>query len=373
MMGRAHQRGSAVLLTLGVVVVLTTLGSSLLLRSLNENQLGRRSAARQRAFFLAEAAADHAISNLRANERGDIQTTPLLTGTYWAEIAPAGGLRYLITAHGSSGGEQWDVEVVVQQEGRSLFQLPLLGAESVKLKKNGLTDSYDSRLGPYDPETAGQRGDVGTNATGEDSIVLQQGSSINGQVIVGPGIADPSEAVSTDGSVVITGAPPIVSAAQAVDLPPVDTTGLSCDQDLYLPKEATFTFTESGSPYCYNEIKAEKDSVIAVSGDVVVYANRVDFDKHLQVNAGGSPTQLILQIASDDDVDIDKDGSFVGAIYAPRSRVRLKKETDFYGAIAAERVEIDKKSQFHYDEALGDSDDGPIGSYEVSVLSWREP
>lgn len=372
-MDRRHERGSAVLLSLGVVVVLTTLGSSLLLRSMNENQLGRRSAARQRAFFLAEAAADHAISNLRANNDDHVPIMALATGTYWAEVTSLGGDRHLIAAHGVAGAEQRNLEMTVQGEGQSIFRLPLLGDEEVKMKKNGLTDSYDSRLGPYDPETAGQSGDVGTNSTDEASIVLEKGTSINGQVIVGPGMADPSEAVSTDGSTVITGVPPIVSAVQAAGLPPVDTMGLACDQDLHLPKEATFTFTESSSPYCYNELKADKDSVIAVSGNVVVYANRVDFDKHLQVNADGNPTQLILQIASDADVVIDKDGVFVGAIYAPQSKVRLKKEVDFYGAIAAEQVEIDKESQFHFDEALRDADDGPSGSYEVSVLSWREP
>ncbi|MBI4342500.1 MAG: hypothetical protein HY599_03945, partial [Candidatus Omnitrophica bacterium] len=302
---------------------------------------------------------------------GAIQVTSLLTGTYWAEVTPLGGSRHLITAHGLAGTDQRNLEMTVQGEGQSIFQLPLFGDEEVRVKKDGLTDSYDSRLGPYDPETAGQRGHVGTNATDEDSVVLEQGTSINGQVVVGPGMADPSEAVSADGSVVITGDPPIVSAPQAVDTPPVDTTGLSCDQDLLLPKDATFTFAESDSPYCYDDIKADQNSVIAVTGNVVVYANRVDFDKHLQVNAGGKPTQLILQVTSDGDVVIDKEGTFVGAIYAPQSRVRLKKEVAFYGAIAAEQIEIDKKSAFHYDEALGDAS-GPIGSYEVSVLSWRE-
>ena len=52
------QRGAVVLFSLGVVILLSTLGSAVLLRSLNETQLSRRSAARQGAFFLAEGGVD---------------------------------------------------------------------------------------------------------------------------------------------------------------------------------------------------------------------------------------------------------------------------------------------------------------------------
>ena len=369
---RGDERGTALLLSLGVVVLLGTLGSSLLMRSLHEHQLGSRSAVRQRAFFLAEAAVDHAINNLRANDPSPIPATALLTGTYWAEIAPLDGTRQRITAHGRSVNEQRTLEVVVQQTGQSIFQAPLFGDDGVKLKKGALTDSYDSRLGSYNPATAGQRGNVWTNETDEDSIVLRQGTAVNGQVIVGPGLANPSEAVSMDGSAVITGNPPVVSAPHRIRFPAVNTSGLSCGQDLTLPQDSTFVFEQSQSPYCFNEIRAAQGSTITVSGNVMVYANRVDFDKHLSVNANGKPTQLILQIASDDDVVIDKAGTFVGGIYAPKSEVRLKRAVGFYGAIVAEEVTIDKQGQFHFDEALIEAD-GPQGSSAITVLLWQEP
>ena len=94
--------------------------------------------------------------------------------------------------------------------------------------------------------------------------------------------------------------------------------------------------------------RAEKNSQIVVSGDVVVYAESVDFDKNLSVNEGGKPTQLLLNIYGSSDVVIDKEGTFVGGLYAPNSRVRLKKK----------------------DEAI--SKIGPAGSYKTSVIEWRD-
>lgn len=367
------RRGMVVVLSLGLVALLGALGSSLLLRSVHESQLETRSLRRHNAFFLAESAVDHAISNLRANNTANLSTALLATGSYWAEVADLGSQRYQITAHGLAASEQRNADVVVQRTGQSLFRYPLFAKDGVRVKKDGLTNSYDSRLGSYNPATAGNQGTIATNNTAAGSIELRKNTAVNGQVIVGPGLADPTVAVSMDASVVITGTPSIVSAPSPLSLPAViPPSSPSCGTDLVLPKDATYTFTASNSPYCFNAIKADKNSVVAVVGDVVVYAGSLDFDKHMDVNAGGKPTQLLIQIYSDNDVVIDKDGTFKGAIYAPNSKVRLKKETDFFGAIAAEEVQLDKTSQFHYDEALASLSYGPMGSYEVSILSWRE-
>ena len=101
-----NQRGIVIALSLAVVAFITTLGTSFLMRSLSEDRLGLRHAARQGAFFLAEGGADHAISNLRSNNTDNIPVTTLPTGTYWAEISSLGNRRYQATVHGLSGSEQ---------------------------------------------------------------------------------------------------------------------------------------------------------------------------------------------------------------------------------------------------------------------------
>ena len=370
------EQGLVLVVSLGILVFLTLLGSSFLVRSLHESQLSGRFQARHQALSLAEASVDVALHQLHAGNAADVATTALGSGTYWAQITDPsedptlGSLMYRVNGHGLQVLEQRDTEVLAQLAPTSVFQYPLFGNDTIDLKKGALTDSYNSSVAPYDPAHPGQNGTIATNGTASESVELKQGTVVNGQVVVGPGLANPSTAVSTDGSTIITGNPPVVSAQQALIVSAVDTSGMSCSTDLKLPKNATFTFYESHGPYCYNKIDADQGSVITVSGNVQVYANRVDFDKNLSVNVTGNPPQFVLYIYGTHEVAIDKDGTFVGAIYAPQAKVRLKKQAEFYGALLAEEVEIDKESTFHYDEALKAV--GPAGSYGVSVVHWRD-
>ncbi|GEM_PF-6161913 len=371
-----QQRGVVLMACYGFVVLLSVLGSTLLMRSFHEYQASQLSEGRVRALFLSEASVDQAITQLRAGTTTDISSTTLGGGTYSAQIldssemAGLGVFDYVIQGHGIYIGSQRNLQVRMILTPQSVFQYPLFGDHSVELKKWAFTDSYNSSLGPYDPNAPGQKGTIATNNTTSESVELEQGTVVNGQVVVGPGLSDPSTAVSTDGTTIITGTPPIVCATQTLIVAPVDTSGMSCDADFNLPKDATFTFDESHSPYCYNKLKADKGSVIQVSGNVQVYASQVDFDKNLSVNVTGTPPQFLLYIYGTHDVVIDKDGTFVGAIYAPQAEVRLKKQVDFYGALLADEVTIDKESKFHYDEAL--TNVGPTGSYDVAVKEWHE-
>ena len=375
-----RSQGSIFIIALGVVYFIAIINAALLVRVVSETNLSRRSSEQHEALHLAESAVDQALVNLRSNNAAAIASTHLATGTYWAEIVPLSTPQhYQINAHSLVGSKTRDVEATAQQSPNGLFQHPLFGRDTIDLKKGALTDSYDSRSGPYDPDTAGSNGNIATNSTAPGSIRLRDGTAINGQLIVGAGMADPSIAVDMDASSIVTGNPPIVSMPQPLSLPSVNTTGLSCSGNLNLPKNATFTWTQAGSPYCYNQIKADVGSVIAVSGNVVVYANQIDFSKNLSVNADGNPTQLVLQVYGstdvlmdqETDIVIDKEGVFKGGIYAPTARVRFNKMVDFYGSLVANDVEIDKESQFHYDQAFSDVT-SVVGSYRVTLKSWRD-
>jgi len=371
------QQGFVYIVSLLLVMLLTMSSASVLVRSVSEAGQTERFDSQMVALHLAEAGVDQAARNLGTptTTSDDVTSLNLPTGTFTVDPpVPLGSQRWRVTAHGTSPSDQGNprhVEAILQLTPQSVFQYPLFGKNTVDLKKGSLTDSYNSSLGSYDPATAGQQGHVATNSTAAQSIRLRAGTAVNGQVIVGPGMATPSGAVELDTSVLITGTPSIVSAPQAMELPAIDLSGLTCGGDLNLPKNGTFTFAEANSPYCYTRINADQGSVITVSGDVVIYTSEVDFDKNLNVNATGRPTQLLLQIYGTSDVVIDKEGTFVGAIYAPEARARLKKVAEFYGALVAKDVEIDKESKFHYDESLQTV--GPAGSYQVSVISWREP
>lgn len=366
----ANNRGMALVLACLVVSVLGAYGSAMMVQSLTEHRSVRHYASLSDAFQLAESAADHAISNLQNGIEDNLDAVAVSKGSYWAEVEDLGGSRSRITSHGLAGQTQRDLEVVVQLDIVSPFLYSLFGEDSVTLKKDAFTDSYNSVDGDYDEATAGENGDVATNATATGSVTIAQHSTIKGQVVVGPGMADPSAAVTVIEPVTITATPDVASAPESLALPPIDTTGLECTESFTLPRNDTYTFTEGGSPYCFNSLSADVGSRVAVSGHVIVYANTVNFDKSLEVNVGGAPTQFLLGVYGSSDVMVDKAGTFVGALYAPGLRVRFKKDLILYGAIASEDIEIDKELELHYDEDLQNY--SPTNNQDVTVVSWRD-
>lgn len=366
----SNKRGMALVLACLVMGVLGAFGSAMMAQTMTEHRVVNRHSDLAVAFQLAESGADHALANLAVGQEDNLDEIALAGGSYWAEIETLDSSHFQITSHGMVGDTQRDIEMVVSIIESYPFSFGVFGETSVTLKSASTTDSYNSLDGDYDPATAGDEGHIATNNTAAASIVVPRNSTINGQLTVGPGMADPSSAVSLTQPVTITADPDVVSADEELDLPALDVSGLDCSSSLSLPKNGTHTFTEEGSPYCFGSISADIGSRIAVSGDVVVYSGTVNFDKNFEVNTGGDPTQFVLGVYGNSDVVIDKDGTFVGALYAPGLKVHFKKNVTIYGGLAADDVEVDKQLTLHYDEALRDMPFG--GAYGVSVESWRE-
>lgn len=362
---------------LGVTVILAIFSSTMLLRAIHEADLGELEATKIHILFLAESAIDHAIANLRVNNTADIASTALGDGTYGATISPLGSSRYRITGQGRVGSQQQNLEAVVQQSGGSVFGYAMFGYDQLDMKNGSLTDSYNSSLGNYDPSTAGTNGGIGTNSTATHAVKLSNGAAINGQVVVGPGMSDPTTAVDNTGGI-ITGSPPIVSASSALAQPAVSTTGLSCGTKLKVDG-TTFSWNQASSPYCYQEIVVDNGASISVTGNVVVYVTgkfEVKNSGRVNVVLSGAtvtskPTQLVVQSASTEKVLIDNDAIVVAGIYAPYAKADIKNSAVLYGSIVADEVVEDNSAKIHYDQALKDT--GPSGgSAEIRVESWRE-
>jgi hypothetical protein len=68
-----------------------------------------------------------------------------------------------------------------------LFNKALFARENIDFSgNNAVTDSYNSDLGPYSSQTPGDKGDIGTNWTGQDAI-NSSNAKIKGHVASGPG------------------------------------------------------------------------------------------------------------------------------------------------------------------------------------------
>jgi hypothetical protein len=367
------QRGVVYLISLGVVGMAMTYIVALFVHSASSVHVSQRATRQLSAFQLADAALDLAVINANAGTTTNISTTTLGNGTYWAELTDLGSQRYQVTAHGASSGEQRNLEAIIQRTPKSVFQYAVFGYTKVDIKNGAMTDSYNSTQGNYNPAAPGTKGNIGTNSTQSNQVKLDNGAVVNGQAIVGSGLADPNPVVEIKNGAIITGNPKVVSAPYATGQPTVNTGGLPCNQKLELKNGDTATLTQAGSPYCYSEVEVDNSSILNISGKVELYTGKLVVKNSGQVNYSTTSKpapNFIVQITSTTQVSIDNSALFVGAIYAPNATADIKNSSIFYGSIVAKEVKVDNSACVHYDDALKTV--GPTGSYKSSVVFWRD-
>lgn len=374
----ANERGLIIIFSMGVILVLTIIGSAFLVRSVHEEHTSELSAFWHRALSLAEASIDAAMMKQHVGDFTDLSTVTMAGGTYWADITPTGApWQYLVNGHGMHQTIQRNIEAVTQLTPTSVFQFALFGNSSVTVSGDVVTDSYNSLQGSYDPNTAGQNGDVGTNTTAVGGVSIDGGILINGQIAVGPDVPNPDTVVDVSGgSAIITGNPPIVSQAVALPMPTVIIpAGLSCT-NLTVNGNQTVVLSAAGGPYCFDTLSVSGGGTLTADGPVKVYVTTFfHATGNSAVGVPSNPSYLTMLMTSTSQATIESSMSgtteFYGGMYAPNAHVDVGGNAHVFGSVIAQEVEVSGDAQVHYDEALGDLMD-PIGLYKVKVLSWRE-
>jgi hypothetical protein len=392
------------LFTIYVAALLTLIASASLLRSLSEHSLGGRSRAQHQAFALAETAVDASLRNLRAGQFGNLTTTNLAGGLYWAAVADAVqdpsllALQRRISAHGQYQSEQRDVEALAQLTPVSVFGDALFGDEQVIVRGNATTDSYDSRVGAYgeprvdavgntlldergDPIlNQDDHGDVGTNATTtepEPSGIDVSGSiGINGQVVVGSDATDPNSVVEINGgAVIITADPPVVSQATPMLMPEMSVpAGLTCSDQSVIEE---VTLPSANGPYCFHNLQVTGGGILTTDGPVEVYiTGRLAATGNTVVGVAAHPAWMLFLLTSTQDATVSEatvsgTTSFYGGLYAPSATITIRGDAEIFGSVVANTIDLAGNASVHYDEAMSERE-GPIGSYETRVLFWRD-
>ncbi len=381
----APQRGSALITSVGIVVVLTILGASFMRRTMSESGISRRSTAQQDAFFLADAAVDRAALNLRTPTETLDDTTAgtLPTGSYTVDTpALVGTLQYQVTTHGTSRGESRHIEALFQLTPQSVFQFALFGDGSVDVSGNAQTDSYDSSDGPYndDPNSPdynkGQNGDIGTNSADDGGVTVGGSIFIEGQVAVGPSVGDPTSVVTGYDPAFITGDPKVVSQPSAFPLPDV-VIPPGCQTTLPPSVKKTRTFSSSVGSYCpAGDVVINGGDKWTATGPVKIYlAGDLTINGNATIGVVNDPTKMLFLLTATGSASLQQEitGSttFYGGIYGPNASIDIAGNAEIFGSVIAGTVDLGGSAQIHYDEALQTITD-LSNTYEPSLLSWRE-
>jgi hypothetical protein len=380
------------MMTIPIVIAVGLLGMAMLMRGVHELRLEERQLAGQRALVLAEGGLAQAVINLRTptDTTDDVTSRTLSGGTFQVDtpMTQLGPQRWQVVARGVSGTSQRAVESVFELQPQSVFQFPLFGEQQINISGNAITDSYDSRLGPYNDDAsspgynAGHNGDIGTNATSPGGITVGGSIFVDGQLVVGPGVADPATVVTNYDPAFVTGGTDPPSDTQDVTSLPLTfpftsvtvPQGLSC-----LDHTVSSQTVEVLSPgtYCYNNLVIQGNATFTASGQVTIYVTGyLNAQGNSTFGVAADPGQMVVLMPSSGGVVIEQgtlqgNTAFYGAVYAPDSEITISGNAEIYGSVVAQQVNVSGNAAIHYDEALGVSSQVTNLS-RATLIAWWE-
>ena len=268
---RLKRRGSALPLAVVVVIILLAMGVGLLSLGFNGRIYSTRTASAIAARCAADAGLTRALFYMNKKLQAkpwDDSTLPQATdinltnceAAFSYKVTGNLGSGYVITSIGKCNQARKLVRATIKLQ--SGFSHAILTKEQLVLKSNTIVDGYNS-LDPADTEFVI---DIGSQSNANDSVVLNMGSVVNGDVFVATG-ANLDDAIKGAGTVKgdkYTSAPellPQVTAPVLPSKPAIDITGQSL----------TLTPADSGSyPEIYLRQLVEKGKDASITPSVIL-------------------------------------------------------------------------------------------------------
>jgi len=400
---QSKKRGSAIPLAVVVVLVLLAMGAGLLRMGLNSRVFSTRSASDIAARCAADAGLTKALFEMNEKLQVTIWDGSTLPQAIDANLPncdavfsysvtgdPASG--YTISSVGTAGQAQRTVYATLELKG--LFEHAILTKEYLTLKAGTTLDGYNS-LDPLDTDIDV---DIGTQSTLADSIILNSGVIVEGDIIVGLG-GDPNTVIKDLGATTGYQYPAIEEEPLALITPPALT---DWGIDITATGETvTLDPTKNGQ---YGNLILESSvtsGILEISGDVVLYLTGnidlgnsceivvkenssltlyIDGDIHCRLgsainneNPPEDPMNFQLYGTSETTqyFDIKAKTTWSAVIYAPNADIDLYANADFYGSIVADNFELKSGGNYHYDEALREVEVDDEGVHFV-VKRWHE-
>jgi Flp pilus assembly protein TadG len=236
-----------------------------------------------------------------------------------------------------------------------------IGINKVTLSGGSYTDSYNSDNGPYNPASAGNKGDI----CSDGSITLSSSSYVHGDALPGNGAS-----VSMSGSSFVTGL--TQPRSKPLNLRPVDfgdsaTNNVNSTIPLsnggavpYDSQNGEFKLSGGDhvalppGTYHFSKFTLSGGSSITVTGATVIYCVG-DFTASGSSIANASQRPTNLQVfCTGGKVDISGGSDFYGAVYAPSSKVvRSSGSNHVYGSLIGRELTLSGGGGAHADTALG--------------------
>ncbi|UCC97585.1 MAG: hypothetical protein JSW66_17295 [Phycisphaerales bacterium] len=411
---QSKKRGSAIPLAVVALLILLAVGVGLLSLGFNSRVYSIHMA----SDIAARCAADAGLTNALFEMNQKLQVKPWNDSTlpqamnvslpysdavcsYWVGGNLAGG--YVIMSLGRSGRANRMVRAAIGLE--SAFNHAILTKQTLTLKSGTVVDGYNSLAA--DPFGADVEVGIGSQSASDSSVVLNMGSTVEGDVFVAgnvdSAIKDLGSTVSGDKFAsspqplrrVTAPALPdrgaISAAGQTVKITPANSgTYSSIDlQQLSVVEEKKVIDTlpavlvvEGGDVVLHVtgdiELGNSCEIVVTDNSTLTIYTDgNIHCRNGSGINTEAPPEEAeTLQIyatgTGDQYFDIKAKSEFTGIIYAPDADVDLYAKGNAYGAIVARDFEYKAGGNFYYDAALRDKNTVKDEGVQFVVTRWYE-
>jgi len=417
--GARRERGSAlvvVLLVIGALSYLSVMGAR---SARTELQVAEKDVQAKQALSVAEAGVNHAYNLIKSSSGFTNELSSGGTGgtlTNLGSVVALDGQNYRFLAFGGGSSDGYYVRAVDDYDetsgandptidknnriylvsrgrvgsaervvtaavgGVSKFPYALFGDRFITLSGGSQTDSFDSRVGPYNALTAGSKGSVRSNDS-SNSIDLSGGST----AVHGDAIAHGT--VTTSGGATVTGTStdgaPTMSFPAVPDCYVANGNHYSSASGItggsYNPSTGVLNASGGGAislangTYCFHTITLSGGSTLSVSGPVTLDVNgAVNISGGSVVNTTNLASNLQLYSSLNDPTNnngvvLSGGSATYMVVDAPTTGLTFSGGlSTFYGAVVAAAITNSGGVHVHYDEALF----GILSS--VAVSSWQE-
>jgi cytoskeletal protein CcmA (bactofilin family) len=401
---KTDANGFVLPLVIVLIIVLFFIGGGLLTLGFE----ARIQALRNTQDIYARAAADAGVAQalLKMNNKilaeptWDNSTLGLLAETdvhlpnsnadYSFNITGSPATGFTIVSTGTSGIRQRTIYATTRL--KSVFDYTVLVKRNLVLYPNTSVIGYNSTTGEV-----GVPIQIGTASLEDDSIIILNNATVDGDVLVGVG-GEPDDIINSKG--VITGITD--DLPQIVFFPEIDKPDLSDATPANLTiKGTTVTITGSGN---YDSINLSQQATISgileIDGTVQLYVTgdiELGQGCEIVIKNNGSSLELYLvgDMSAKEDAGINNEttipgnfklfgvgseeqiielkakNDFYGAVYAPYADISIKAGGDIFGSFTGDNFEMKSKSVISGDAALLDVDINDTGVY-FAINSWRE-
>lgn len=367
-----------------MLVILLAIGTGSLALSLHARRFTGRSNNLIEAMCAADAGATKALSQMNtmlAVEPWDDSTLPEATNErlpncdalYSYTVTGDAGSGYTIEGIGKSGPAGVTRKINCSLRLQGPFESALFAQETLKLKAGTLIQGYNS-LDPGDTEVEVK---IGTNSILPDSIVLNSGVVVEGDVLVGvggdieiviqdlgatvqgkyaasvqalfpsiiiPELTDKHNGISVHGTALTIG-PADSGEYDAIELKRASSPGILeiGGGDVVLHVTGDITMGQD----CEIVVEEGASLVLYLDGDL-------NADNDAGINNKNYPAALELYGTGEEEqqFSLKAKGDFYGVVYAPNADITINAGGDIYGSFKGSSFELKSDSNLYYDEAL---------------------